>query len=201
MTIIIDYLDGESGFTLLELIVVVGVIAVISSIIVPHISNFQDDAKRSIMFSDINSIETIVARFIIARNAGEDKAKGIDDHPGGGTSEEQNKDWNEYSAELLSPYTSGKWPEETPFGGYYCYRFYPKKEDNYEDHLTNWQKVSDDEVIEDAVDDFPFEVIMIRFSPDEESAFNKVITMLEGSKYYSRLYRYNDEFTLGILIP
>jgi general secretion pathway protein G len=54
---------GRSGFTLIEIMVVVIIIAALAGMVVPRLWPISDDAKRSIAKGDIASISTAVRMF------------------------------------------------------------------------------------------------------------------------------------------
>ena len=56
-------LKQEEGFTLLELIVVVAIIAILAAVIVPQVSDVREDAKASQVQLDIKGINTALEKY------------------------------------------------------------------------------------------------------------------------------------------
>jgi general secretion pathway protein G len=54
---------NKKGFTLIEVIVVAGIIAILAGILVPMIMNQIDEAKQARAFSDCKSISTAISTF------------------------------------------------------------------------------------------------------------------------------------------
>ena len=53
---------GERGFTLMEIIVVLGVIGVMAAVLTPMVVNYLDDAKKSKAESDVKTIGAVILR-------------------------------------------------------------------------------------------------------------------------------------------
>jgi prepilin-type N-terminal cleavage/methylation domain-containing protein len=51
---------GQRGFTMLEMIVVLAVIAIMSAVLTPMVLNYVDDAKKSKVQSDVRSIANLI---------------------------------------------------------------------------------------------------------------------------------------------
>ncbi len=54
---------GEVGFTLVELLVVVVILAIIAAIVVPQFSSATDDAKESVLSSNLTRMRSAVALY------------------------------------------------------------------------------------------------------------------------------------------
>lgn len=66
-----DKISNSFGFTLIELIVVIGIISIISSIAVPRIFDFIDRAKTSADQANLKTLNTATDYYIASENLGE----------------------------------------------------------------------------------------------------------------------------------
>lgn len=178
-----------SGFTLIELTVVIAILGILAVIAVPIFMGFQESAKAATFISNINTMEKIIYYYSLSRDDGPDTEP---NQPGQMTDAE----WNQYAKDHLDDFIVGEWPTNTPWGGYYTYRAYPQ---NWS-HINNWKRVDyPDQTISQVVGNGPFEIIMIRFvNPSDEEGFNKALEALKDSKYGNRVYRYSNEYNIGI---
>jgi len=63
----------NSGFTLIELIVVIAVLGILAAIIIPNISNFQGKARDTQLTADVRNLQTAVDMFRVDSLTGADE--------------------------------------------------------------------------------------------------------------------------------
>ena len=56
---------GEKGFTLIEMMIVVTIIAILSALIVPRVSNHLNEARRVATVADLNAVSTEWASYLL----------------------------------------------------------------------------------------------------------------------------------------
>ena len=57
-------------FTLIELIVVIAVLGILAAIVIPNISNFQNEARNAQLTADTRNIQTALDMYRLDRNDG-----------------------------------------------------------------------------------------------------------------------------------
>lgn len=181
---------NRKGFTLLELIIVIAILAILVSILIPSLFDMQDAAKKSVLVSDMRNIELSIQLYSVTREEGPNT-----NPPNSGTMTDLQ--WNAYAKTHLDEYFVGGWPTNTPFGGYYTYRAYPA----LWGPRNNWKRLSDNQTISTVVTNHPFEIIMLRFvNPSNQAGFLKTKEAIMNSPYQDRVYQYGSQYTLGILV-
>ena len=103
---------SERGFTLVEMLVVITIIALIMSLVGPRVLNFLGESKVKAARIQIQSIETALDLYALDTGHFPSSSEGLDalmQRPGGGTS------WN-------GPYLKGNAVPNDPWGRPYIYR-------------------------------------------------------------------------------
>lgn len=184
----LSHQQDPTGFTFIELMLVVVLLGILALLAVPRYIDLSEAAKTTVLISDVSTMERIIHFYSWTRDTPPDTNPS---NPGGMTDAQ----WNQYAAGHLGDFIAGDWPTRTPWGGYYAYRAYPA---NWS-LINNWRRIGDSQQISQVVGDGPFEIIMIRFvNPADEAGFNKALDALSNSKYWNRVYRYSNEFNIGI---
>lgn len=187
-----ECMRSQKGFTMVELLIVIAILGILTLIAVPRYIDLSDTVKTTAFISDIRVMEGILHVYSLTRDTPPDTGP---ENPGQKTDEE----WNQYAAAHLGDFVVGGWPTSTPWGGYYTYRAYP--DHDAWSYRENWKSVDGNQPISEVAGEDPFEILMIRFvDPANEEAFNKTQEALLNSKYGNRVYRYDDEFNLGVLV-
>ena len=95
---------GESGFTLIEMMVVVGIIAVLAAVIIPNIGKFIGSGEQGAKDAEFESVQTAMNAMMA------DKA--VTTLTAQGTGSNSSNDWS------ALPTESGTDPGAVPFGPY-----------------------------------------------------------------------------------
>jgi len=196
----------NQGFSLIELLAVLLIFAIVFGIALPKIYESIENSKSLAFYNDVNTFERMITLYQISRTdipkssvteIGEILGKDI---PNTSTSNVSDKDWNVYAKYHLNEYIQGGWPEDTPFGGYYTYRYYDKSWE----YLHNWEKVisvnntNNSSNLGEFLDKYDVEVIMIRFI--DGGNFEGAVESLLNSPFKNKIYRYKNQRVIGILV-
>lgn len=57
------YIDNQRGFTILELLVVIGIIGVLATIALPKFGGVREDANSAVSKSNLKSLQTAIERY------------------------------------------------------------------------------------------------------------------------------------------
>lgn len=137
----------RSGFTLLEILIVVGIIALLAAFVVPSFIKTQEGAQKSLVKSAIDSngpIATALKTFNLHMGFYPKELKELSERP----DNDEQKKW-------AGPYIEDPTKLKDPWGEDYQYRFPstvqgegkydlwskgPDKQDGTEDDIVNWTK-------------------------------------------------------------
>lgn len=111
-------LKNQKGFTLIEVIVVAGIIAILAGVLVPMIFGQIDQSRISKAKADVKSIQTAVSMFRQDTGAWPNRVTGTDGatdsiqvlYSGGTVINDTNRDWNRASTAPLLDYFRSNTP-------------------------------------------------------------------------------------------
>ncbi len=101
-----EKLDRKKGFTLIELMIVIGVIGLLTSIVMPRFSDSTDAAKAAQVHGNLHNLQTAIDMFNVVEGEYPEYGKDIGAGAGGNT----------FSETFEKYYSKGRMPE-TPAGG------------------------------------------------------------------------------------
>jgi len=104
---------SESGFTLVELVVVMIIIAALAAVIVPRVFTRVEQGRRAKAISDIKSLETALDMYAADNGQPPTTEQGLDALLEPPTSSPEANNWN-------GPYLKKALPQD-PWGGEYVY--------------------------------------------------------------------------------
>ena len=104
---------SEKGFTLVELLVVMIILAALAAVIVPRVFARAEQGRRAKAISDIKSLETAIDMYSADNGAPPTTEQGLQALVEAPTSSPEPKNWN-------GPYLKKRIPQD-PWGGEYIY--------------------------------------------------------------------------------
>jgi len=104
---------SEAGFTLVELLVVMIILAALAAVIVPRMFERAEQGRRAKAIADIKSLETAIDMYAADNGAPPTTEQGLQALEEATTSPPEPKNWN-------GPYLKKQIPQD-PWGGEYIY--------------------------------------------------------------------------------
>ena len=106
-------ITSEKGFTLMELLVVMIILAALAAVIVPRMFSRAEQGRRAKAISDIKSLETAIDMYAADNGAAPTTEQGLQALVEQPTTSPEAKNWN-------GPYLKKQLPQD-PWGGEYIY--------------------------------------------------------------------------------
>ena len=117
---------SSAGFTLIELMVVVIVLAALAGMLIPNLVDKPDRMKEEIVLADLRSIDTMVKLYRVENG----------EYPSG-LAELQGEFDNDLNDPWENPYQY-KYPGSRGKAGYEAYSLGPDGQDGTNDEIGNW---------------------------------------------------------------